>query len=530
MSAIQNERELQDNSYAVEFRGVTKKFGSVVANDDVTFGVRKGTIHGIIGENGAGKSTLMSILFGLYHPEQGEILLSGALSKIKTPSTAIRAGIGMVHQHFMLVERMTALQNVVLGTEEGYWLKGGTGNVASKVKEIQNRYGLHFPLDAVTRDLPVGVQQRIEILKALYRGADVLILDEPTGVLTPGEVQDLFRVFQDLRAQGKTVILITHKLQEILSITDSVTVLRQGKSVGTYATAETDRMMLATLMVGRRPNAPPQAREPRRSDIRVEVSNLGVKDNLSIQRVFDLSFQIHAGEVLGVAGVAGNGQSELLSALAGLSPPSTGKIRLGNVEILPDHPTQPETIRKNGVGHVPEDRHRLGMMKRWTAAENSILGLHRSDRIEGVGKRIKPSKVGNWCRDLMTKHDVRPANPDLRFGLFSGGNQQKLVIGREIALSPDVLLIGQPTRGVDIGAIENIHAALLAERDRGKSVLLVSVELEEVLALSDRILVMFEGRSMGIVDRADADEKLLGLMMAGLPLADALNEKKVTVQ
>ncbi|WP_457588976.1 ABC transporter ATP-binding protein [Ensifer canadensis] len=517
MNVIQIERGSPEVTYAVEFCGVTKSFGTVIANDDVNFGVRKGTIHGIIGENGAGKSTLMSILFGLYHPDRGEIFLNGARSDIKNPSTAIHAGIGMVHQHFMLVERMTALQNVVLGKEDGFWLKGGTGNVTSKVQALQAQYGLHFPLDAVTRDLPVGVQQRIEILKALYRGAEVLILDEPTGVLTPGEVQELFKVFKDLKAQGKTVILITHKLQEILSVTDSVTVLRQGKSVGTYATAETDRMMLATLMVGRRPNAPPQAREPRRPDIRVEVDQLSVRDNLSIQRVFDLSFQIHAGEVLGIAGVAGNGQSELIAALAGLASPMAGRIRLGSLEMSADRPAHPEAIRENGVGHVPEDRHRLGMMKRWTAAENSILGLHRSGKIDGVGKRIQPTKVSRWCQDLMKKHDVRPADSELRFGLFSGGNQQKLVIGRELALSPDILLIGQPTRGVDIGAIENIHAALLSERDKGKSVLLISVELEEVLALSDRILVMFEGRSMGIVGRADADEKLLGLMMAGLP-------------
>ncbi len=510
--------------FAVEFKNVTKRFGAVVANENVSFGVKKGTIHGIIGENGAGKSTLMSALFGLYHLDSGAIWLNGKEANVKDPSTAIGAGIGMVHQHFMLVERMTALQNVVLGKETGFWLKGGTGSVEATVEEIQNRYGLNFPLNAVTRDLPVGMQQRIEILKALYRGAEVLILDEPTSVLTPGEVVELFQVFADLKAQGKTVILITHKLQEIMSVTDNVTVLRDGKCVGTVPTEGADRISLATMMVGRKPSPPPKARKPVGAEKRVEVRDLHVTDMTGAQRVFNVNFHIKAGEVLGIAGVAGNGQSELIYAMAGLTQPSAGDIKVGNVSFSRENPVTPERLRQEGIGHVPEDRHRIGMMKRWTAAENSILGLHRTNRVKGVSWRINTSSVRSWCDDLMDKHDVRPTDPGLQFSMFSGGNQQKLVFGRELSLSPDVLLVGQPTRGVDIGAIELIHSEILAERDKGKSILLVSVELEEILALSDRILVMFEGRSMGIVDKEEANENLLGLMMAGQSLDEARAE------
>ena len=510
--------------FAVEFRGLSKRFGNVVANDDVSFGVRSGSIHGIIGENGAGKSTLMSALFGLYRPDAGEILLDGRPSDIRGPSTAIQAGVGMVHQHFMLVERMTALQNVVLGAEDGAWLRGGTGDVRARVQAIQDRYGLRFPLNAVTRDLPVGVQQRVEILKALYRGARVLILDEPTSVLTPPEVEQLFQVFHDLKAQGKTVILITHKLQEVLAVTDTVTVLRAGRAVETRPTAGADRTMLATLMVGRKPRPLPDARAAVRPEVRLEAENLVVADRAGVRRVSGLSFEVQAGEVLGVAGVSGNGQSELLAALAGLAPLAAGRARIGTVEIASDRPATPEAVRRGGVGHVPEDRQRLGMIKGWDAIENSVLGLHRTGGIAGVGWRISRRAIAAWCGALMEAHDVRPRDPSRRLGLFSGGNQQKLVFGRELALSPDVLLVGQPTRGVDIGAIESIHAALLAERDKGTAILLVSVELEEILALSDRILVMFEGRSMGLLDRAEADERLLGLMMAGLPLDEARRE------
>lgn len=524
MTQTAEARQSGDPNFAVEFRNVSKRFGHVVANDGVSFGVEKGTIHGIIGENGAGKSTLMSALFGLYQLDEGEIWLNGAYADVKDPSTAINAGIGMVHQHFMLVERMTALQNVVLGKESGFWLSGGAGAVEAEVKEIQERYGLHFPLDAVTRDLPVGMQQRIEILKALYRGAEVLILDEPTGVLTPGEVDELFQVFADLKAQGKTVILITHKLQEILSVTDNVSVLRGGKCIGNVPTSEADRISLATMMVGRKPAPPPVAREPSGSNTKVEVRDLNVADSIGIQRVFDLSFDIKEGEILGVAGVAGNGQSELLYALSGLTEIMGGQIKINGIEFSKDNPVTPGQLRNEGIGHIPEDRHRIGMVKRWSAAENSILGLHRTERVDGVSGRIKTQAVKSWCADLMGKHDVRPADPSLQFSLFSGGNQQKLVIGRELALSPDVLLVGQPTRGVDIGAIEAIHSQLLAERDKGKSILLVSVELEEILALSDRILVMFDGRSMGIVGKDEANENLVGLMMAGLSLEDAHKE------
>lgn len=520
--AEQNRQLLEHAQFAVEFKGVTKSFGSVIANDDVSFGIHQGEIHGIVGENGAGKSTLMSALFGLYKVDKGEIWLNGRPNDIRDPKTAINSGIGMVHQHFMLIDRLTSLQNVVLGAENGFWLKNGTGDVRGRVEDIQKQYGLHFPLDELTRDLPVGVQQRIEILKALYRGAEVLILDEPTSVLTPNEVDQLFGVFRDLKERGKTVVLITHKLQEIIEVTDTVSVLKQGTCVGTYPTSEMTRTSLAEKMVGRSLASTKSVRPAAGAKAVVSVRNLVLTDKDGIDRVSDLSFDIHDGELLGIAGVSGNGQSELLEAMTGLQTIASGKIVMGRTTITADTPVSAASIRAAGVGHVPEDRHRFGMISTWATSDNSILGLPRA--MLGGGWRLSRKKTDDWCASLMALHDVRPAEVSRRLGMYSGGNQQKLVIGRELAPSPEVLLIGQPTRGVDIGAMEAIHEAILAERDKGRSVLVISVELEEILKLSDRIMVMFEGRNMGIVNREDASESLLGMMMAGLTLDEARNE------
>ena len=515
---------VQEVPPAIEFIGLTKKFGALLANDNVSFAIRAGTIHGIVGENGAGKSTLMSALFGLYKPDAGEIRLNGKQVSIKSPSAAIARGVGMVHQHFMLVDRLTALQNVIVGSEGRFWLGGKISACREKVTAIQQRYGLAFPLDATIRSLPVGVQQRVEIVKSLYRGAEILILDEPTSVLTPDEAKGLFHVFRSLAAEGKTIILITHKLQEVLEVTDNVTVLRQGRCIVTTPTNSVNRASLAEMMVGRKVGRISDARAPATGEVKINVRDLAFRDPLGTARVSGLSFDVHGGEILGIAGVSGNGQTELLSMLAGLVSPSDGSIQLGPLAVTPDQPASPIKVRASGVAHVPEDRLRHGLVPKWSALENSVLGLQRSGKVAGLGTWIVRSKVAEWCRELMIAHDVRPPDPHRPIRVFSGGNQQKLVIGRELALDPEIILVGQPTRGVDIGAIESIHRKLLAQRRAGKAILLVSVELEEVMDLSDRILVMFDGRSRGELQRHEFDERVIGLMMAGSQRDSAIDQ------
>jgi len=514
------------DSPAVEFLNLSKRFGSVVANDEVSFTIPRGTIHGIIGENGAGKSTLMSALFGIYQPDAGEIRIQGKPVRIDSPAHAIRLGIGMVHQHFMLVERLTALQNIILGNEDGPWLGASLGNARGRVMELQTRYGLQFPLDRAIRDLPVGTQQRVEIVKSLYRGADVLILDEPTSVLTPQEVQTLFKVFRELSAEGKTVVLITHKLQEVVDVTASVTVLRHGRVIGTRKTTETTKTQLAEMMVGRKIQATTGERTATGTDIKVSVERLTIKDDLGVARVSDLSFEIRASEILGVAGVSGNGQTELIACLAGQLSAETGSIRLGSLQWRAGAAMSSLSIRQAGTALVPEDRLRHAVIGSWTVRDNSVLGIHRSGKIPGTGMRMHSGKILAWCRQLMEAHDVRPVDPMRRTSVFSGGNQQKLVMARELATQPDIIVVGQPTRGVDVGAIEAIHGSLMQQRNDGKAILIVSVELEEVMALSDRILVMFEGRSMGVLDRNEFDENTIGLMMAGSSHEEAIEHKK----
>jgi simple sugar transport system ATP-binding protein len=500
---------------AVELIGIDKRFGAVHANKSVSLAVERGTIHGIVGENGAGKSTLMSILYGYYQADAGEIRINGQPQRIQTSHEAIAAGIGMVHQHFMLVDDFTVLENVILGVEGGPLLSKGMAAARGELKHLADTYGLAVDPDAIIRDLPVGLQQRVEILKALYRGAEVLILDEPTGVLTPQEADQLFRMLRLIREQGKTVILITHKLREIMAVTDRVTVMRGGAVVATVDTADTSRERLAEMMVGRKVLFDIEKQRVDPGAVVLEVDGLTVSDGAGIARVKDVSFTVRAGEIVGIAGVTGNGQTELLEALAGMRP-YRGTVRLDG---KPLHAARrvpaARALRRTGVGHVPEDRQREGLVGPFIAGESAVLGYHDDPSYNGP-ILMDRAKIIDRCRGEMTAFDVRPPVPTQRTGAFSGGNQQKIVLAREMDRDPDLLLVGQPTRGVDIGAIEFIHRRLLAMRAKGKAILLVSVELDEILALADRILVMFNGRLVGTMPRSEATETKLGLLMAGV--------------
>jgi len=499
------------NEPAIELVGIDKKFGAVHANKNINLSVGRGSIHGIIGENGAGKSTLMSILYGFYHADEGEIRIQGKPVTIRDSQAAIAAGIGMVHQHFMLVENFTVLENVMLGAEGGQLLAKGVAGARKELKRLEKDYGLDVDPDALIEELPVGSQQRVEILKALYRGADILILDEPTGVLTPAEADHLFRILQVLRDQGKTIILITHKLREIMAITDTVSVMRRGEMVATRKTAETTVAELAELMVGRRVLLRVEKGDANPGPVLLSVKNLTVKDGRGVTMVDDVSFDVRAGEIVGIAGVAGNGQSELLEALAGIRKPASGEIL---VDGKPVEAADPALLRQLGLAHIPEDRHHMGLVLRFEEYENSILGYHHDPRY-GRGSMLDLDAIRKSAEEQIEKYDIRPPNARLKTANFSGGNQQKIVVAREIERDPKMLLVGQPTRGVDIGAIEFIHRRIIEMRDAGKAVLLVSVELDEIRSLSDRILVMFAGKVVG-EKPSDADEQTLGLMMAGI--------------
>ncbi len=498
---------------AVALDGIDKKFGAVHANKAISFSVERGTIHGIVGENGAGKSTLMSILYGFYQADAGTISINGEITQIHSPDDAIAAGIGMVHQHFMLVDTFTVLENVVLGAEGGATLSAGLAAAREDLERLERDYGLEVPIDALVEDLTVGLQQRVEILKALFRGADILILDEPTGVLTPAEADHLFRILEQLREQGKTVILITHKLREIMAVTDNVSVMRAGEMVATVRTADTDPSQLAELMVGRRVLLRVEKEEREAGSSVLEVSNLSVVDSTGVTRVDDVSFTVRAGEIVGIAGVAGNGQSELLSAITGIAPPTAGTVSLDGT-VLDMTRTDARALRRKGVAHVPEDRQRMGLVTAFEACESAILGYQDDERYL-KGPLLDRAGIVTDTAGKMDRFDVRPQDPVLRTALFSGGNQQKIVLAREIERDPDLLIVGQPTRGVDIGAIEFIHKRIIDLRDAGKAILLVSVELDEIRSLADRILVMFAGRIVGECT-PEASETRLGCLMAGI--------------
>ncbi len=497
---------------AIELINIDKRFGAVHANNNVSLSIAKSSIHGIVGENGAGKSTLMSILFGFYAADKGEIHIDGKPVKIKTSTDAIALGIGMVHQHFMLVDTFTVLENVVLGAEGGALIGPALAKARTELKRLADVYELDVDPDAIVGELPVGLQQRVEILKALYKGADVLILDEPTGVLTPDEADHLFRILQQLRDQGKTVVLITHKLREIMAVTDHVSVMRRGEMVATKKTAETSVEELAELMVGRRVLLHVDKGKANPGEVVLDVKNLVWRDRKGTPRVDGVSFQVRKGEIVGIAGVSGNGQSELLDVITGIARATSGTVMFEGEDITALH--DPAILRQRGMAHVPEDRQHRGLITSFSAAESAILGWQHDPKL-GRSYHLNRNAVIEQCRRQMEEFDVRPVDPLLKSAKFSGGNQQKLILAREIGSNPDLLIVGQPTRGVDIGAIEFIHKRLIQLRDMGKAILLVSVELDEIRSLSDRILVMFSGRVMGELD-SSADERECGLLMAGV--------------
>lgn len=500
---------------AIELKGISKAFGPVQANKDISISVAPGTIHGIIGENGAGKSTLMSILYGFYKADKGEIWINGKNTVIPDSQAAISAGIGMVFQHFKLVENFTVLENIILGAEDGRLLKPSLAKARRILKQLAAEYELNVDPDARIDEIGVGKQQRVEILKALYRQADILILDEPTGVLTPAEADQLFRILHRLREEGKTIILITHKLREIMDTTDTVSVMRRGEMTATVKTSETNPAHLAELMVGRKVLLQVDKTPAKPGAPVLEIENLSVRDEDGVERVKGINLQVRAGEILGIAGVAGNGQSELLEVLGGMRG-GTGTIRMQGAELPLHGPgSHGQARRRAHIAHVPEDRQREGLIMDFHAWENVAFGYHR-DPMYQSGILMNNAALLADTEAKMKKFDVRPPDPWLAAKNFSGGNQQKLVVAREIERNPELLLIGQPTRGVDIGAIEFIHKQIVELRDQGKAILLVSVELEEILSLADRVAVMFDGHIMGERLPHETDEKELGLLMAGV--------------
>ena len=505
-----------DKHPAIELKGISKAFGPVQANKDISIRVMPGTIHGIIGENGAGKSTLMSILYGFYKADAGEIFIDNEKSLIPDSQAAISAGIGMVFQHFKLVENFTVLENVVLGAESGAFLQPSLQRARAELSDLAAEYELNVEPDAVIEEIGVGMQQRVEILKALYRKANILILDEPTGVLTPAESSQLFRILGRLRDEGKTIILITHKLREIMDITDTVSVMRQGEMTATVRTSETSPENLAELMVGRKVLLRVDKAVAKPKNRVLEVSDLNVVDEKGVQRLKNVSLNVRAGEILGIAGVAGNGQSELLAVLGGYQA-ATGSVHVNGAEIdLTGSFSDGQSRRARGIAHVPEDRQREGLIMDFMAWENAIFGYHRDPAHKSNRFFMDNIAIREETAAKMNRFDVRPPNPNLTAKNFSGGNQQKIVLSREIERNPDLLLVGQPTRGVDIGAIEFIHQQIVSLRDRGKAILLISVELDEILSLADRVAVMFDGQIMGERDPARTSEKELGLLMAGM--------------
>jgi general nucleoside transport system ATP-binding protein len=513
---------MTDPAPAVAMRAIDKRFAAVHANRAVDLTVRAGTVHGIVGENGAGKSTLLSILYGFYTADSGTIEIEGKPAQIRNSHDAIALGIGMVHQHFMLVDTFSALDNIMLGAEPSWHLPAARSAVRAKLEALMHDTGLVVNLDTLVADLPVGERQRLEILKTLYRGARILILDEPTAVLTPHETEQLFAVLRGLRERGTTILLITHKLKEIMALCDEVTVMRQGAVVLDTPIAATSIDALAEAMVGRHVHLGRVAGEKRAApgDVLLRANALTWKDTLGVQRLDSVSLDLRAGEIVGIAGVSGNGQSELLDALAGLLVPQQGSLQIGSENFTPTHWLNPSHARELRMAHVPEDRQKRGLVMSFDAWESSVLGYQRRPRYS-AGGWLKPKAMRDDCAQMMDQYDVRPRSCDLRSSKFSGGNQQKLVLAREAAPEPRVLLVGQPTRGVDIGAIEFIHGRLRAMRDGGGTVLLVSSELDEVLALADRVLVMDRGRIVGELPIEQCSEAELGRLMGGAGLAKA---------
>lgn len=495
----------------IEMKGIGKSFPGIRANDNINLAVEQGEIHVLLGENGAGKSTLMNILYGLYQPDEGQIFVKGKPVKITNPNIAISLGIGMVHQHFMLVPTFTVAENIILGSEPKTGTTLDLKKAIRDVEEISKKYELKVDPTAIVQDISVGMQQRVEILKTLYRGAEILILDEPTAVLTPQEIEELGVILKSLVSQGKSIILITHKLKEVMAMSDRVTIIRRGKVIDTLNTPETNIDELAEKMVGRKVNLVVDKDEAKIAAPVLEIKGLKVLDSRGLEAVKGVELEVKGGEILGIAGVDGNGQHELVEAITGLRKLQSGEVLLNGKEITG---FAPKDVIANGVGHIPEDRHKRGLILKYTLAENAILGSHHAKRFRS-GLGLNYSKIREYCRRLIKEYDVRTPNERVYAKSLSGGNQQKLIVAREIDRDPCLCIAAQPTRGLDVGAIEFVHKKLVELRDCGKAVLLASLELDEIMALSDRIAVMYDGKIVGILDARDATEKKLGIMMAG---------------
>ena len=495
----------------IEMREITKVFGEFVANDKINLELRKGEIHALLGENGAGKSTLMNMLAGLLEPTSGEIVVNGQVVKLDSPSKAASLGIGMVHQHFMLVEAFTVAENIILGSE---LTKNGVLDIARatrEINELSERYGLAVDPSAKVADISVGAQQRVEILKTLYRGADILIFDEPTAVLTPSEIDELMAIMKNLVKEGKSIILITHKLDEIRAVSDRVTVIRRGKSIETVEIAGATNADLAEMMVGRSVSFKTEKQEAQPKEVILSIQDLVVNENRGVPAVKNLSLDVRAGEIVGIAGIDGNGQSELIQAITGLRKIESGSVELKGQSIVGLHPRQ---ITEMSVGHVPEDRHRDGLVLEMMISENIALQTYYKEPLSKKGI-LNYTNIIDYAKKLMQEFDVRAASEIVPASALSGGNQQKAIIAREIDRNPDLLIVSQPTRGLDVGAIEYIHKRLIQERDNGKAVLVVSFELDEILNVSDRIAVIHDGKIQGIVTPETTNKQELGVLMAG---------------
>ena len=504
----------------IEMREITKIFGEFVANDKINLELRKGEIHALLGENGAGKSTLMNMLAGLLEPTSGEIVVNGKSEKLDSPSKAASLGIGMVHQHFMLVEAFTVVENIILGSEVTNKGVLDLKKANADILELSERYGLAVDPTAKVEDISVGAQQRVEILKTLYRGADILIFDEPTAVLTPAEILELMDIMKTLVKEGKSIILITHKLDEIRAVADRVTVIRRGKSIQTVGIEGATNKDLAEMMVGRSVSFVTEKEEAQPKEVVLQISDLVVNENRGVPAVKELSLDVRAGEIVGIAGIDGNGQSELIQAITGLRKVKSGSIKIKGQEVVG---LSPRKITEMNVSHVPEDRHRDGLVLEMMLSENIALQTYYKEPLSKNGV-LNYNQINSYARKLMEEFDVRAANEIVPASALSGGNQQKAIIAREVDRNPDLLIVSQPTRGLDVGAIEYIHKRLIGERDKGKAVLVVSFELDEILNLSDRIAVIHDGKIQGIVKPSETNKQELGILMAGGEIKEASNE------
>lgn len=507
--------------HVVEMLNIRKEFGTFVANDNITLQLKKGEIHALLGENGAGKSTLMNVLFGLYQPEGGEIRVRGKKVDITNPNIANDLGIGMVHQHFMLVENFSVTENIILGTEPTKYGVTNKKDAAKKVKALSEKYGLNVDPNEIIEDISVGMQQRVEILKTLYRGAEILIFDEPTASLTPQEIVELIQIMKRLIAEGKSIILITHKLKEIMDVSDRVTVIRKGQGIGTVVTAETNPNELASLMVGRNVVFTTEKGPAFPKEEVLDIQNLVVEDYRGVAKVKNLNLNVRKGEIMGIAGIDGNGQSELIEAITGLRKVKSGKIRINEKDVTG---LKPRKVTESGVGHIPQDRHKHGLVLDFPIGHNISLQTYYKSPISKNGI-IDYSKIDAKAKQIIADFDVRTQGPHELARSLSGGNQQKAIIGREVDRDPDLLIAALPTRGLDVGAIEFIHSRLIEQRDNGKAVLLISFELDEVMNVSDRIAVIHDGEIVDIVTPETTTEQELGLLMAGHHIRDENNNR-----